>query len=88
MNENHNMVWMWLLIGLATTFSIFNLYLFYKLLKKVDDTTIVTGEAIDLISSRINTNTKDIEILNRNVRIVNNEVKENIQSIRKTKAKV
>ena len=79
---------MWLLIGLAATFSIINLYLFYKLLKKVDDTTIVTGEAIDLISSRINTNTKDIEILNRNVRIVNNEVKENIQSIRKTKAKV
>lgn len=77
MNETHNLSWMWLLpVIVATTFSFVNLYLFYKLLKKLDDNMLVVSEAIELITQQLSNVLKDVETLKRSVRIVNNEVKE------------
>jgi uncharacterized protein YoxC len=76
MIETHNMSWMWLLLIIATTFSLLNLYLFYKLLKKLDDNMLVVSEAIEVFTEQLSKVLKDVEVLKRNVRIVNNEVKE------------
>lgn len=77
MNETHNLSWVWLLlIMVATTFSFINLYLFYKLLKKLDDNMLVVSEAIEVFTEQLSRALKDVEVLKRNVRIVNNEVKE------------
>jgi uncharacterized protein YoxC len=76
MIEIHNMSWMWLLLIIATTFSLLNLYLFYKLLKKLDDNMLVVSEAIEVFTEQLSKVLKDVEVLKRNVRIVNNEVKE------------
>ena len=70
------MSWMWLLLIIATTFSLLNLYLFYKLLKKLDDNMLVVSEAIEVFTEQLSKVLKDVEVLKRNVRIVNNEVKE------------
>lgn len=67
---------MWLLLIIATTFSLLNLYLFYKLLKKLDDNMLVVSEAIEVFMEQLSRVLKDVEVLKRNVRIVNNEVKE------------
>lgn len=67
---------MWLLLIIATTFSLLNLYLFYKLLKKLDDNMLVVSEAIEVFTEQLSKVLKDVEVLKRNVRIVNNEVKE------------
>jgi hypothetical protein len=80
MNENHNLVWMWLLVILATTFSLINVYLFYKLLKKLDDNMLVVSEALEVYNEQLSQIVKDIELLKKSVRMMNNEVKENSRS--------
>jgi len=77
MNENHNLVWMWLLAGLATTFSLINIYLFYRLLKKLDDNMLVVSEALDVYNEQLSRIVKDVELLKKGVRMMNHEVKEN-----------
>jgi hypothetical protein len=76
MNETHSMGWVWLILIVSTTLSFVNLYLFYKLLKTVDDNMLVVSEAIELFAEQTSRLSKDVEVLKRNVRIVNNEVKE------------
>lgn len=80
MNENHNLVWMWLLVILATTFSLINVYLFYRLLKKLDDNMLVVSEALEVYNEQLSQIVKDIELLKKSVRMMNNEVKENSRS--------
>lgn len=76
MNETHSMGLMWLIIILSATFSLVNLFLFIKLLKKLDDNMLVVSEAIELFNQQLNNVVKDVEVLKRSLRIVNNEVKE------------
>ena len=78
------MSWMWLLVILATTFSLINVYLFYKLLKKLDDNMLVVSEALEVYNEQLSQIVKDIELLKKHVRMMNNEVKENSR-IRKAK---
>jgi len=77
MNENHNLVWMWLLVSLATTFSLINIYLFYRLLKKLDDNMLVVSEALEVYNEQLTRLVKDVEVLKKSVRMMNHEVKEN-----------
>lgn len=77
MNENHNLVWMWLLVSLATTFSLINIYLFYRLLKKLDDNMLVVSEALEVYNEQLTRLVKDVEGLKKSVRMMNHEVKEN-----------
>ena len=71
---------MWLLVILATTFSLINVYLFYKLLKKLDDNMLVVSEALEVYNEQLSQIVKDIELLKKSVRMMNNEVKENSRS--------
>ena len=80
MNITQNMSWMWLLVILATTFSLINVYLFYKLLKKLDDNMLVVSEALEVYNEQLSQIVKDIELLKKSVRMMNNEVKENSRS--------
>lgn len=84
MSITQNMSWMWLLVILATTFSLINVYLFYKLLKKLDDNMLVVSEALEVYNEQLSQIVKDIELLKKHVRMMNNEVKENSR-IRKAK---
>ena len=68
---------MWLLVSLATTFSLINIYLFYKLLKKLDDNMLVVSEALEVYNEQLSRIVKDIELMKKSVRMMNNEVKEN-----------
>ena len=77
MNENHNLVWMWLLVSLATTFSLINIYLFYRLLKKLDDNMLVVSEALEVYNEQLTRFVKDVELVKKSVRMMNHEVKEN-----------
>ena len=68
---------MWLLVSLATTFSLINIYLFYRLLKKLDDNMLVVSEALEVYNEQLSRIVKDVEILKKSVRMMNHEVKEN-----------
>lgn len=68
---------MWLLVSLATTFSLINIYLFYRLLKKLDDNMLVVSEALEVYNEQLSRIVKDIELMKKSVRMMNNEVKEN-----------
>lgn len=70
---------MWLLVSLATTFSLINIYLFYRLLKKLDDNMLVVSEALEVYNEQLTRLVKDVELLKKSVRMMNNEVKENIR---------
>lgn len=74
-----NSVMLWLLVILATIFSFINLFLFYKLIKKFDDFQIATYEALDILNNQRIKIVKEIEVLQRRSRILNNESKENIR---------
>jgi hypothetical protein len=84
MNETHNMSWVWLLLFIATTFSFASIFLFFKLLKKLDDNMISASEAIMSLNEKLSSLIKEVEFLKRSHRIINNEVKEK-RSIDKTK---
>lgn len=68
---------MWLLVSLATTFSLINIYLFYRLLKKLDDNMLVVSEALEVYNEQLSRIVKDVEVLKKSVRMMNHEVKEN-----------
>jgi hypothetical protein len=75
---NSNVV-MWLLLTIVATFTFINFYLFIKLLKKGDEFQIATYEALDLLNNQRIKILKEIEVLQRRSRILNNESKENIR---------
>ena len=68
---------MWLLVSLATTFSLINIYLFYRLLKKLDDNMLVVSEALEVYNDQLSRIVKDVELVKKSVRMMNHEVKEN-----------
>ncbi len=70
---------MWLLLIIVAIFTFANLYLFIKLLRQFDDHQILTVDALELINVKNNKISKDIEILQKRSRILNNESKENIR---------
>lgn len=70
---------MWLLLIIVAIFTFANFYLFIKLLRQFDDHQILTVDALELINIKNNKISKDIEILQKRSRILNNESKENIR---------
>ena len=72
-----NQYMLWLLAGLAAIFSFTSLFLFYKLIKKFDDFQIATYEAFEILNNDRIKLLKQIEMLQRRSRILNNEAKEN-----------
>lgn len=68
---------LWLLTTLATITSFISIYLILRVIKKFDDFQIITGDAIDLLNSERIKLLKQIEILQRRSRMLNNETKEN-----------
>lgn len=76
---SQNSVILWLLVFLATIFSFINFFLFLKLIKKFDDFQIATYEALDILNNQRIKIVKEIEVLQRRSRILNNESKENIR---------
>jgi hypothetical protein len=70
---------MWLLLIIVAIFTFANFYLFIKLLRQFDDHQILTVDALELINVKNNKISKDIEILQKRSRILNNESKENIR---------
>lgn len=75
---NSNVV-MWLLLTIVATFTFINFYLFIKLLKKGDEFQILIAEALEIINLKNNKISKDVELLQKRSRILNNESKENIR---------
>lgn len=76
---SQNSVILWLLVFLATIFSFINFFLFLKIIKKFDDFQIATYEALDILNNQRIKIVKEIEVLQRRSRILNNESKENIR---------
>lgn len=76
---SQNSVILWLLVSLATIFSFINFFLFLKIIKKFDDFQIATYEALDILNNQRIKIVKEIEVLQRRSRILNNESKENIR---------
>ena len=70
---------MWLLLIIVAIFTFANFYLFIKLLRQFDDHQILTVDALELINVKNNKISKDIEVLQKRSRILNNESKENIR---------
>lgn len=75
----NNQTMMWLLLIIVAIFTFANFYLFIKLLRQFDDHQILTVDALELINIKNNKISKDIEILQKRSRILNNESKENIR---------
>ena len=75
----NSQVLIWLLLIIVAIFCFFNFYLFIKLLRKFDDHQILTVDALELLNLKNNKISKDIEVLAKRSRILNNESKENIR---------
>ena len=75
----NNQTMMWLLLIIVAIFTFANFYLLIKLLRQFDDHQILTVDALELINVKNNKISKDIEILQKRSRILNNESKENIR---------
>jgi hypothetical protein len=74
-----NDVIMWLLLMVATTFSIASIVITYKLVQKFDDLQTNMVEILEILSAERIKMVKDLEELKRRVRIHSNEIKkENI----------
>ena len=74
---SHNHTMLWLLGLLAATFSFISLFLYYKIIKKFDDFQIATYEAFEILNNDRIKLLKEIELLQRRSRMLNNEAKEN-----------
>lgn len=72
-------IMLWLLTSLAAISSFISLYLILRVIKKFDDFQIVTSDAIELLNSERIKVIKQIEVLQRRSRILNNETKESIR---------
>lgn len=70
---------MWLLLIIVAIFTFANFYLFIKLLRQFDDHQILTVDALELLNVKNNKISKDIEVLHKRSRILNNESKEHIR---------
>lgn len=70
---------MWLLLIIVAIFTFTNFYLFIKLLRQFDDHQILTVDALELLNVKNNKISKDIEVLHKRSRILNNESKEHIR---------
>lgn len=77
MNWTINHTMLWLLTTLATITSFLSIYLVLRVIKKFDDFQIITSDAIELLNSERIKLLKQIEILQRRSRMLNNETKEN-----------
>jgi uncharacterized protein YoxC len=86
MEETTYIGWVWLLITLATIFSLINIFLFVKLLKKFDINMEIVSQSIELISNQLTDNIKNVEILTKNYKILKNEIRENKSRVRQTKS--
>ena len=74
-----NDVIMWLLLMVATTFSIASIVITYKLVQKFDDLQTNMVEILEILSAERIKMVKDLDELKRRVRIHSNEIKkENI----------
>jgi hypothetical protein len=61
----------------VTIFTFANFYLFIRLLRQFDDHQILTLDALELLRVKNNKISKDIEMLHKRSRMMNNETKEN-----------
>ena len=66
---------MWLLLLVATTFSITSIVITYKLVLKFDDLQTNIVEMLEILSAERIKMIKDLEELKRRVRMNNNEIK-------------
>jgi hypothetical protein len=70
-----NDVIMWLLLMVATTFSIASIIITYKLVQKFDDLQTNMVEILEILSAERIKMVKDLEELKRRVRMNSNEIK-------------
>ena len=70
-----NDVIMWLLLMVATTFSIASIVITYKLVQKFDDLQTNMVEILEILSAERIKMVKDLEELKRRVRMNSNEIK-------------
>ena len=71
---SHDVI-MWLLLLVATTFSITSIVITYKLVLKFDDLQTNMVEILEILSAERIKMVKDLEELKRRVRIHSNEIK-------------
>ena len=71
---SHDVI-MWLLLLVATTFSITSIVITYKLVLKFDDLQTNIVEMLEILSAERIKMVKDLEELKRRVRMNNNEIK-------------
>ena len=71
---SHDVI-MWLLLLVATTFSITSIVITYKLVLKFDDLQTNRVEMLEILSAERIKMIKDLEELKRRVRMNNNEIK-------------
>jgi len=71
---SHDVI-MWLLLLVATTFSITSIVITYKLVLKFDDLQTNIVEMLEILSVERIKMIKDLEELKRRVRMNNNEIK-------------
>lgn len=72
-----NQVLIWPLALLAAISSFISLYLVLRVIKKFDDFQIATYEALELLNKERIKISKEVEVLQRRSRMLNNETKEN-----------
>lgn len=72
-----NQVLIWPLALLAAISSFISLYLVLRVIKKFDDFQIATYEALELLNKERIKILKEVEVLQRRSRMLNNEAKEN-----------
>lgn len=77
MNWLNNQVLIWLLALLAAISSFISIYLIIKVIKKFDEFQIATYEALELLNRERIKIIKEVEVLQRRSRMLNNETKEN-----------
>jgi len=70
-----NDVIMWLLLIVATTFSIASIIITYKLVKKFDDLQTNMVEILEILAAERIKMVKDLDELKRRVRMSSNEIK-------------
>ena len=72
-----NQALMWPLVILTAISSFISIYLVLRVIKKFDEFQIVTYEAFEILNGERIKLLKEIELLQRRSRMLNNEAKEN-----------
>lgn len=73
----NNQVLIWLLALLAAISSFISIYLVIRVINKFDEFQIVTYETLELLNKERIKIIKEVEVLQRRSRMLNNEAKEN-----------